>query len=108
MECGHVGILTVDLHLPEGSSLKTKRKELLRLRNALERRCSCVVAEVDHHDLWQRAGLTLALVSRTAGEVQERLDDASRRLHADEAFQVVGETRTLVPVSGDPEIPWEM
>ena len=29
MECGHVGILTVDLHLPEGSSLKTKRKELL-------------------------------------------------------------------------------
>jgi uncharacterized protein len=108
MECGHVGILTVDLHLPEGSSLKTKRKELLRLRNALERRCSCVVAEVDHHDLWQRAGLTLALVSRTADEVQERLDDASRRLHADEAFRVVGETRTLLPVSDDPEIPWEM
>ena len=108
MECGHVGILTVDLHLPEGSSLKTKRKELLRLRNALERRCSCAVAEVDHHDLWQRAGLTLALVSRTAGEVQERLDHASRMLHADEAFQVVGETRTLVPVSDDPEITWEM
>jgi uncharacterized protein len=108
MECGHVGILTVDLHLPEGSSLKTKRKELLRLRNALERRCSCVSAEVDHHDLWQRAGLTLALVSRAAGEVQERLDHASRMLHADEAFQVVGETRTLMPVSDDPEIAWEM
>ena len=108
MECGHVGILTVNLHLPEGSSLKTKRKELLRLRNALERRCSCVVAEVDHHDLWQRAGLTLTLVSRTAGEVTERLDHASRMLHADEAFQVVGETRTLVPVSDDPEITWEM
>ncbi len=28
MECGHVGILTVDLHLPVGSSLKAKRKEL--------------------------------------------------------------------------------
>jgi uncharacterized protein len=108
MECGHVGILTVDLHLPEGSSLKTKRKELLRLRNALERRCSCVVAEVDHHDLWQRAGLTLTLVSRTAGEAEERLDHASRMLHGDPAFQVVGETRTLVPVSDDPEISWEM
>ena len=108
MECGHVGILTVNLHLPEGSSLKTKRKELLRLRNALERRCSCVVAEVDHHDLWQRAGLTLTLVSRMAGEVTERLDHASRMLHADEAFRVVGETRTLVPVSDDPEITWEM
>ena len=40
MECGHVGILTVDLHLPEGSSLKTKRKELLRVRDALERSAS--------------------------------------------------------------------
>ena len=107
MECGHVGILTVDLHLPEGASLKTKRKELLRLRNALERRCSCAVAEVDHHDLWQRAGLTLALVSRTAGEADERLSHASRMLHADEAFQVVGESRDLVAVSDDPAISWE-
>jgi uncharacterized protein len=108
MECGHVGILTVDLHLPEGSSLKTKRKELLRLRNALERRCSCTVAEVDHHDLWQRAGLTLALVSRTAGEADERLSHASRMLHADAAFQVVGEWRDLVAVSDDHTISWEL
>jgi hypothetical protein len=107
MECGHVGILTVDLHLPEGASLKTKRKELLRLRNALERRCSCAVAEVDHHDLWQRAGLTLALVSRTAGEADERLSQASRMLHSDEAFQVVGESRDMVAVSDDPAIRWD-
>ena len=68
MECGHVGILTVDLHLPVGSSLKAKRKELLRLKSALGRRFSCAVAEVDHHDLWQRAGLTVAIVGRAAGE----------------------------------------
>jgi uncharacterized protein len=68
VECGHVGILTVDLHLPEGASLKTKRKELLRLKNALARRFSCAIAEVDHHDLWQRSRLTLAIVGRGAGE----------------------------------------
>jgi uncharacterized protein YlxP (DUF503 family) len=77
------------------------------LRNALERRCSCAVAEVDHHDLWQRAGLTLALVSRTAGEADERLSHASRMLHSDAAFQVVGESRDLVAVSDDPAISWE-
>ena len=63
MECGYVGILTVDLHLPGAGSLKAKRKELLRVRNGLARRFSCAVAEVDHHDLWQRAGLTLAVVA---------------------------------------------
>ncbi len=101
MECGHVGILTVDLHLPVGSSLKAKRKELLRLKSALGRRFSCAVAEVDHHDLWQRSRLTLALVSRTAGESDERLAEVSRFLHADEAFQVVGEAREVVAVEGD-------
>lgn len=101
MECGHVGILTVDLHLPEGRSLKAKRKELLRLKNALARRFSCAIAEVDHHDLWQRSRLTLAIVGREAGETDDRLLQASHVLHADEAFQVVGEARELVAVSGD-------
>jgi len=106
VECGHVGILTVDLHLPDGASLKTKRKELLRLKNALARRFSCAVAEVDHHDLWQRSRLTLAVVSRTAGEAEDRIGQASRFLSSDEAFQVVDEGRELVPVSGESSL-WE-
>jgi hypothetical protein len=101
MEFGHVGILTVDLHLPDGSSLKTKRKELLRVKSALVRRFACAVAEVDHHDLWQRARLTLAVVGREAGETDERISQALRVLHGDEAFQVVGEARELVAVSGE-------
>ena len=107
MECGFVGILSVDLHLPDGRSLKGKRKELLRVRNGLSRRFSCAVAEVDHHDLWQRAGLTLALVGRSASETEERMADAARWLHGDEAFQVVGESRELVAVAGEPSLSWE-
>jgi uncharacterized protein YlxP (DUF503 family) len=98
---GHVGVLTVDLHLPEGASLKTKRKELLRVKSALARRHSCAVAEVDHHDLWQRARLTLALVSRTHGEAQERLEAASRALYGDEVFQVLDLNSEVVAVSPD-------
>ncbi|MGD9694605.1 MAG: DUF503 domain-containing protein [Thermoleophilia bacterium] len=107
MEYGHVGILTVDLHLPDGASVKTKRKELLRVKSALARRHACSVAEVDHHDLWQRSRLTLAVAGRTAGDVAERLNAASRALHADEAFQVVDEARELVAVSGDDPQRWE-
>ena len=106
MGCGFVGILTVDLHLPEGSSLKGKRKELLRLKSALARRFSCSVAEVDHHDLWQRARLTLALVGRRASETEARLAEASRVLHADEAFQVVAASEQIVAVEADAGERW--
>jgi len=40
--------------------------------------------------------------SRTAGEAEDRLAQASRFLSSDEAFQVVDEARELVAVSGDP------
>jgi len=61
---GWVGILSVELHFPENHSLKGKRKELLSVKAQLQRRFGASVAEVDHHELWQRARLTLSCVAR--------------------------------------------
>lgn len=93
-----MGILTVDLHLPEAGSLKDKRREVLRVKNVLARRLSCSVAEVDHHDLWQRARVTLCVADRSAADAQERLARARRLLDTDERFQVVDERHALVGV----------
>jgi uncharacterized protein YlxP (DUF503 family) len=70
--------LTIHLHFPDNGSLKGKRKELLSVRSALSRRFGASVAEVADQDLWQRATLAAALVSRTAGDV-ERVADAIER-----------------------------
>lgn len=102
MGAGYVGAVSVDLHLPVGDSLKDKRRELRRVKQGLTRRFSCAVAEVDHHDLWQRARLTAAVVGRDASDVGAQIEAMSRWLHADEAFQVVGETREVHAVGEDP------
>lgn len=98
MSCGYVGTLTVDLHLASAGSLKDKRKNLLRVKAALVKRVACAVAEVDHHDLVRRARLTMAVVTREAGECERLLDAASRQLHEDPEFTVLGESRELVAV----------
>jgi uncharacterized protein len=77
---GYVGILSVELHFPENHSLKGKRKELLSVKAQLQRRFGASVAEVDHHDVWQRARLTMACVAREHRELQELLDGAERYL----------------------------
>ena len=79
---GYVGILSVELHFPENHSLKGKRKELLSVKAQLQRRFGASVAEVDHHDVWQRARLTLACVARGHGELVGLLDGAERFLGA--------------------------
>jgi len=77
---GWVGILSVELHFPEAHSLKEKRMFVRSAKEQLRNRFSVSVAEVDHHDVWQRARLTLSLVTREAGEAERLLADAERYL----------------------------
>jgi len=92
---GYVGILSVELHFPENHSLKGKRKELLSVKAQLQRRYGASVAEVDHHDVWQRARLTLACVARGHKELQELLDGAERYLDG-QAFELGQVEREVV------------
>jgi len=50
----------------------------------LANRFGAAVAEVDHHELWQRSRLTLAVVARDAGGAEKLLDDAERWLNGQE------------------------
>ena len=43
----------------------------MSLKAQLQRRFGAAVAETDHHDLWQRATLTAALVGGTASVVED-------------------------------------
>ena len=80
MASGFVAILTVELHFPEASSLKGKRHFLRSAKDNLRNRFGAAVAEVDHHDLWQRSTLTVACVSRSAREAEQLADGAERWL----------------------------
>jgi uncharacterized protein YlxP (DUF503 family) len=81
---GWVGILSVELHFPESRSLKDKRMHLRSLKAQLQHRVGASVAEVDHHDTWQRARVTLACVARGYGDAERLLDEADRWLHGQE------------------------
>jgi uncharacterized protein YlxP (DUF503 family) len=74
----------VELHFPEAGSLKGKRKHLLSAKAQLQHRFGASVAEVDHHELWQRARLTLSCVAREHREAERLLDEAERWLGAQE------------------------
>ena len=68
---GYVAILSAELHFPEAGSLKGKRKHVLSAKAQLQNRFGASVAEVDHHDLWQRCSLTAAFAAREAREAEE-------------------------------------
>jgi len=94
---GYVGILTFELHFPEAGSLKGKRKYLRSAKAQLQNRFGAAVAEVDHHELWQRAGLTVACSSRGHRELQELLDAVERYLGSQDFVLLRAEREVIVP-----------
>ena len=97
MGAGYIGILSVELHFPEGGSLKGKRKYVLSAKAQLQRRFGASVAEVDHHELWQRARLTVACVGRGYRDVENLLDGAERYL-AGQEFELGYREREIVTI----------
>jgi uncharacterized protein len=81
-ESGFVAVLVIDLHFPLAGSLKAKRKELSSIKSQLHGRLGLTVAEVAHHDLWQRARLTAALTGGSLGTLAAAADNVERWLHA--------------------------
>jgi uncharacterized protein len=60
-----VALCTFDLRIPGVRSLKEKRHVVKTLTASLRRTFNVSVAEVGHHDLWQRTSIA---VSSVAGE----------------------------------------
>ena len=65
----------------------------------LQNRFGASVAEVDHHELWQRSRLTMSCVTREYREAETLLDEAERYLSGQE-YELVSREREVVTLDG--------
>lgn len=73
-----VGIMELVLDVHEAFSLKDKRRIVKSLIERIRRRFNVSMAETDHLDVWNRAGLGVALVSnnqRFVNDTLQKLED---------------------------------
>jgi len=80
---------TWDLHLEGCHSLKDKRAIMQRLKAELRRRANVAVAEVDHQDLWQRAGIACATVASDRRVAEETLRAADRMVEETVGVRII-------------------
>ena len=82
-----VGLLTLEIYIPDSHSLKDKRQVLRSLKDRLRARFNVAVAELDGQDTWQRAQVGIVTLSNNAAYVEQSLqavfDEAENLLGRD-------------------------
>lgn len=68
-----VGLLTLELHIQHAQSLKDKRQVLRSLKDRLRAKFNVAVAELEHHETWQRSVVGVVTLSNDEGHVEESL-----------------------------------
>jgi uncharacterized protein len=77
-----VALCHVTLRLPENGSLKGKRAVIKSIQQRLHNRFNVSVAEVDHNDAWQLAGIEIAAVANTGAHASEVVANAVAYMQA--------------------------
>jgi hypothetical protein len=84
-----VGICTVELFIPDGQSLKSKRQVVKSLKDRLRDKFNVSVAEVGGQDLWQKAVLGIACVANESAYVNQVLDQVLNQIRSVPMVEIV-------------------
>jgi uncharacterized protein YlxP (DUF503 family) len=72
-----IGLLMLELHFPGARSLKDKRHVLRGLETRIRKQFNVSVAEVEFHDLWQRARLAVVTVNTDRVHLESTLQSVA-------------------------------
>lgn len=84
-----IGVLHLDFLIPGAQSLKDKRRAIKSLKDQLRAKFNCAVAETDHHDLWQRARVSVCVLSTESAHANSQLTEIGRYAEARAAAELV-------------------
>jgi uncharacterized protein YlxP (DUF503 family) len=84
-----VGTCTISLHIPESGSLKSKRWVLRRIKDRVRNKFNVSIAEIDDFDLWQRATLGVAVVSKDGRFANQVISKVIDLVQSDGNAQVI-------------------
>ena len=90
-----VALERFDLRIPGCGSLKEKRHVVKTLSAAIRSKFNVAVAEVDHHDLWQRTTLGVAAVCGEQYHARKVLHEVEKLVERWNEVEVIDTELTL-------------
>jgi uncharacterized protein YlxP (DUF503 family) len=91
-----VGVIGWELEVFGCQSLKDKRQVVKSLKDRLHDRFNVSAAETAHHDVWQRAELTAAVVATDRRQADSVLESLDRFVASEPRARIIDSYRSFV------------
>jgi len=82
-----------EFHLYETHSLKDKRAILQRMLTRVRQQYNVSIAETDHQDLWQRAGISIVAVASSRTSAEREIDRVLNFLMSHPGWEMTQSTK---------------
>jgi uncharacterized protein len=90
-----VALSAFDLRIPGCGSLKEKRHVVKTISGGLRSKFNVSVAEVDHHDLWQRTTLAVSAVGAQGFHLKKVMHEVERFMARQSRIDIIDHRMTL-------------
>jgi len=90
-----IGLLTVEIFIPDSGSLKSKRFVVKSLKDRLKNRFNVAVAE-EQNNLWQRTVLGIVSISGSEGHVREVMQKVKDMIFSEHGFEVLNHSTEIL------------
>ncbi len=90
-----VALERFDLRIPGCGSLKGKRHVVKTLSAGIRAKFNVSVAEVDHHDLWQRTTLAVSAVAAEAYHARKVMHEVAKFIDRNPTVETIDSELTL-------------
>lgn len=90
-----VGLCRFDLRVPGCTSLKEKRHVVKALTASVRAKFNVAVAEVDHHDLWQRTAIGVSAVAGDGYQVKKVMHQVEQHVERFPGVEVIDAELTV-------------
>jgi len=91
-----VGLLTLDLHIPEANSLKSKRLIINSLKDRIKNKFNVSIAEVDANNLWQRSIIGVACVANETKLINKVFEEVKNLVQNTPSVELIDSTMEML------------
>jgi hypothetical protein len=84
-----VGLASIDIHIPESGSLKSKRHFLKGIKDRVKNKFNVSIAEVGHNDLWQRTTIGVSVVANDKKFANRVLSQVVEYINKENELQIL-------------------